>query len=95
MWRKVGETYLKIFLWVGVAVVFLVSLGFSIDRYDGFKFFQFIIYCGLGALVLLFAICGLGMFVEIVKHLECIEQNVVRLNQLLERQQHNGDEAKM
>lgn len=27
MWRKVGETYLKIFLWVGVAVVFFGVIG--------------------------------------------------------------------
>lgn len=93
MWRKVGETYLKLFLWVGVAVIFLLSLGFSVDKYDGFKFFQFIIYCGLGSLVLLFAVCGLGMFVEIVKHLESINQNVEKMNKLLE--QHYIDETKM
>lgn len=95
MWRKVGETYLKIILYAGAVVVFVASLLLSYDKYDGFSFFQFIIDCGIGALILLFAVFGLGMFVEIAKHLESIDQNIVRLNQLLERQHHNSEETKM
>ena len=91
MWRKVGETYLKIILYVGAVVVFLSALMLSNERYDGFSFFQFIINCGIGTLILLFAVCGLGMFVEIVKHLESIDQNVIKINdQLSDSEVENG-----
>lgn len=95
MWRKVGETYLKIILYGGAAVVFLASLLLSRDRYDGFSLFQFIINCGIGTLILLFAVFGLGMFVEIVKHLENINQNVEKMNKLLEKEQYNNSPTNM
>lgn len=93
MWRKVGETYLKIILYGGAVVVFLASILLSRDRYDGFSLFQFIINCGIGTLILLFAVFGLGMFVEIVKHLESIDQNIIKINDLLsDREVENGKE---
>ena len=76
MWRKFAEGILKVYIILGEVIIFFGTIAIASEAEE---IIIFVLGMPIGSLLLLCSATILGLFVEGVKHLERIENELIRM----------------